>query len=127
MSPLLSQIDYNIGCHAERSEASRFWFGTGGRLRKKTYFVYILTNHSGTLYVGVTNDLLRRVDEHKKGLLPGFTRKYRLTRLIYYEETNEISTAICREKEIKGWLRKKKISLVESINPEWKDLSEGWY
>lgn len=86
-----------------------------------------MTNHSRTLYTGVTNDLLRRVQEHKQKLVPGFTVRYRITRLVYYEETNDIRAAIEREKQIKGWLRVKKISLIESINPGWEDLSEGWY
>ena len=93
----------------------------------KQYYVYIMTNHSRTLYVGMTNDLRRRVWQHKQKLIEGFTRRYNITRLIYYEETLDVRAAIAREKQIKGWLRKKKIALVESVNPGWKDLSEGWY
>lgn len=92
-----------------------------------TAFVYIMTNHSRTLYTGVTNNLLRRVQEHKQKVLPGFTQKYKITQLVYFEQTADIRLAIAREKQIKGWLRKKKIDLIESLNPEWKDLSEGWY
>jgi putative endonuclease len=87
----------------------------------------MMTNHSGTLYVGVTNDLRRRVWEHKQKLVEGFTKRYNITRLVYYEETPDVTTAIDREKQIKGWLRKKKIALIESLNPGWKDLGEGWY
>jgi len=85
----------------------------------KHYFVYIMTNRSGTLYVGVTNNLERRVLEHKRGEIHGFTQRYKITKLIYFEDTNDISEAINREKELKGWLRSKKIALIESINPKW--------
>jgi len=99
-----------------------------GKVRAmKQYYVYIMTNHSGTLYVGVTNDLRRRVWEHKQKLIEGFTKRYNITRLIYYEETSDANAAIAREKQIKGWLRKKKVALIESVNPGWKDLSESWY
>lgn len=91
------------------------------------YYVYILTNKSTTLYVGVTNNLERRVYEHKQKLIPGFTQKYNLNKLIYYEETSDINSAIAREKQIKGWLRVKKIALIESLNPEWHDLSNKWF
>jgi len=93
----------------------------------KQYYVYIMTNRSGTLYAGMTNNLKRRVWEHKQKLVPGFTKRYNITRLVYYEETADVNAAIAREKQIKGWLRKKKIALIESVNPGWKDLSEGWY
>ncbi|HET7453302.1 MAG TPA: GIY-YIG nuclease family protein [Thermoanaerobaculia bacterium] len=90
----------------------------------KSYFAYILTNAGRVLYVGVTNDLARRVAEHRSGLVPGFSRKYHLHKLVYYEETKEIVAAIAREKQIKGWTRAKKIALIESMNPDWKDLAE---
>jgi len=93
----------------------------------KTYYVYIMTNKSGTLYVGVTNDLTRRVLEHKNHMIEGFTKKDKITRLVYYDETTDINEAIAREKQLKGWLRKKKVALIESANPEWNDLSEGWF
>lgn len=83
-----------------------------------------MTNKSGTLYTGVTNNLERRIYEHKHHLVNGFTKKYKIGKLVYFEETNDINAAISREKQIKGWLRKKKIALVESMNPGWKDLSE---
>ena len=92
----------------------------------KQYYVYIMTNKSRTLYTGVTNNLRRRVFEHKHHLIDGFTKKYNITKLVYYEETNDVREAIAREKQIKGWLRKKKIALIESINAEWKDLSKDW-
>ena len=93
----------------------------------KRYYVYILTSKTGTLYVGVTNDLQRRIYEHKHGLIEGFTKRYKLTRLVYYEETPEVNEAITREKEIKTWRRSKKLDLIKSLNPEWKDLSGGWF
>jgi putative endonuclease len=85
-----------------------------------------MTNKSGTLYTGVTNNLMRRVFEHKHHLIEGFTRKYNITRLIYYEVTDDVRLAIRREKQIKGWVREKKIALIDSMNPEWKDLGEDW-
>ena len=93
----------------------------------KQYYVYIMTNRSGTLYTGITNDLRRRVWEHKQKLVAGFTKRYNITRLVYYEETNDVKAAIACEKQIKGWLRRKKIALIESVNPGWKDLSADWY
>ena len=93
----------------------------------KQYYIYILTNRSGTLYVGVTNDLKRRVYRHKHGLIKGFTSKYGINRLVYYESTTDVRSAITREKEIKGWRRSKKIALIESFNRNWKDLAAGWF
>ena len=90
----------------------------------KTYYVYIMTNRSKTLYVGITSELVRRVYEHKLKLLEGFTKKYNITKLVYFENTTDVMAAISREKQIKGWLRRKKIALIESVNPSWKDLSE---
>lgn len=92
----------------------------------KNYFVYIMSNRTRTLYTGVTNNLERRVSEHKQKLVPGFTSKYNITDLVYYEDYGDIRAAIAREKQIKGWLRSKKIELIESLNPQWQDLSEGW-
>jgi putative endonuclease len=86
-----------------------------------------MTNRSRTLYVGFTNNLERRVYEHKHKSIEGFTKKYNITRLVYYEQTNEVRAAIAREKQIKGWLRSKKVSLIESINPNWLDLSDEWF
>ena len=87
------------------------------------YFVYILSNRSRTLYVGVTNNLERRVSEHKQKLIEGFTRRYNVTQLVYCESTEDVRAAITREKQIKGWTRAKKIALVDSVNPDWRDLS----
>ena len=90
---------------------------------QKQYFVYIMTNKSKTLYIGVTNDLQRRVYEHRHKVVPGFTAKYNIRSLVYYESTNDVREALAREKQLKGLLRIKKIRLIESTNPEWKDLS----
>ena len=89
----------------------------------RTYYVYIMASYRGTLYVGVTNDLARRVAEHKLGLGDGFTSKYKINRLVYFIETNDIASAYVREKQIKGWTRIKKVRLIESMNPHWEDLS----
>jgi putative endonuclease len=87
------------------------------------YWVYILASRrNGTLYVGVTNDLFRRVQEHREGLLPGFTRRYGVKLLVYFEEHGDISEAILREKRVKRWHRKWKLELIEAQNPQWKDL-----
>ena len=91
------------------------------------YFVYIMTNRSKTLYTGVTNNLIRRVREHKTGTGSGFAQKYKLGRLVYFERFDDVRNAIEREKRIKGWLQIKKIALIVSGNPSWKDLSEKWY
>ena len=93
----------------------------------KQYYVYIMTNRNRTLYIGMTNNLERRVHEHKHGLFPGFTSKYKMTQLVYYEVGDDVRAAIAREKELKGWLRAKKRALIEAMNPEWEDLSAGWY
>ena len=92
----------------------------------KQYFVYVMTNRSRTLYIGVTNDLERRVQEHKHGLVAGFTTRYAIKRLVYFEEHADILAAIAREKHLKGWLRIRKIALIESMIPRWQDLSRGW-
>ena len=94
-------------------------------MTSKTYYVYILASkRNGTLYIGVTNDLKRRIYEHKNNLIKGFTEKYNIHNLVYYEETNDVSVAIKREKQIKSWSRKKKISLIEKENPVWRDIAE---
>jgi putative endonuclease len=94
----------------------------------KRFYVYIVTNRSRShvLYTGITGNLPRRVFEHKNKLVPGFTSRYNLTRLVYYEQFVYPDAAIAREKEIKGWRRSKKIRLIESMNPHWHDLAERW-
>ena len=89
----------------------------------KQYFVYIMTNrHNTVLYTGITSHLKKRVWEHKKGLVMGFTRKYNITKLVYYEVFGNVLDAITREKRIKGGSRKRKVALIESMNKEWRDL-----
>jgi len=89
----------------------------------KSYYVYILgSRRNGTLYIGVTNNLLRRVGEHKAGLVEGLTKKYGVKNLLYFEETADAYSAISREKQLKNWQRKWKLELIESVNPEWNDL-----
>ena len=95
--------------------------------RDHQYFVYIMTNRSGTLYIGLTNNIIRRVHQHKKKLIKSFTEKYNIDKLAYYETFTDIASAISREKTIKGWLRKKKIEMIETVNPNWTDLSNDWY
>ena len=91
------------------------------------YYVYILANASeSSLYVGVTNDLERRLYEHRNGLIPGFTERYNVHRLVYYETTGDVESAILREKQLKGWRRSKKERLIDTMNPERRDLSADW-
>ena len=94
-------------------------------MNKKSFYVYILANKSNkVLYTGITNNLSRRIYEHKQKLVKGFTSKYKVNKLVYYEVFDDPYNAISREKQLKGWLRKKKIELVNSFNPTWKDLYE---
>ena len=91
------------------------------------YFVYILSNwDDSVLYIGVTGNLMRRLYEHREHLVAGFSSKYNTNKLVYFEETSDVYSAISREKQLKGWSRKKKNDLIQTINPEWKDLSAGW-
>ncbi len=92
----------------------------------KRFYTYVLASRSRVLYVGVTSDLERRIFEHKQKLVTGFTARYNVNRLVYFEETLEVTSAILREKQLKGWTRAKKIALLESVNPEWRDLSKDW-
>jgi putative endonuclease len=93
----------------------------------KRYFVYIMASKSRRLYIGVTNNLERRVFEHKSKAVEGFTAQYNIDRLVYFADTGDVVAAIEREKQLKGWLRARKIVLIESENPFWKDLSQDWF
>ena len=119
-----------VPCHAEPQRSISWSLSQRNRLQWVTalneYYIYIMSNVSRTLCLGVTNDLQRRVYQHKQKLSSGFTRKYNLTLLVYFEATPDILAAIAREKQIKGWLRAKKVSLIESANPKWLDLSAQW-
>ena len=93
----------------------------------RSYYVYIMSNAARTLYIGVTNDLERRVYQHKQRLVPGFTATYRVNYLVHYEESSDVHEAIERERQLKGWTRTKKVALIESSNPTWRDLSLDWH
>ena len=95
---------------------------------EKSYYVYLITNQNNkVLYTGITSNLERRIFEHKNKLVKGFTEKYNVNKLVYFEQTSDVYSALNREKEIKGWLRIKKNELVESKNAAWNDLSDDWY
>ena len=93
--------------------------------RPKTYFVYILSSDRGVLYVGVTSDLARRVAQHRQRVVEGFTSRYRIHRLVYFESTQDILSAIEREKQIKSWRREKKLALIRELNPRFEDLADA--
>jgi putative endonuclease len=93
----------------------------------KTYYVYIMTNQSRTLYVGFTNNIRERVWQHKTGVVEGFTSRYNIDKLVYVESFSDATSGIAREKKIKRWRREKKLSLIAQENPDWHDLSDGWY
>jgi putative endonuclease len=97
-------------------------------MRREWHFaVYIMASKSRQLYTGMTNDLHNRVFQHKNDLLDGFTKQYKIHRLVYFENYSQVINAINREKEIKGWRREKKIALIKTMNPTWDDLAEHWY
>jgi putative endonuclease len=96
-------------------------------MRTKGGYVYILASKSGVLYIGVTNRLTRRTIEHRQKLVDGFTKRYNANRLVHWERFGDIRSAIAREKQIKGWLRSKKVALIESRNPGWIDLADGFF
>ena len=90
----------------------------------KTYYVYMITNWKNeVLYTGVTNDLARRINEHRDKKIPGFASRYNVNKLVFFESNADINVAIAREKEIKGWVRRKKNALIETMNPDWNDLA----
>ena len=95
------------------------------RSKPRSYFVYILSSDRGVLYIGVTNDLQRRLAEHQQGKVEGFASRYRVRRLVYFEETRDIRSALEREKQIKSWRREKKLALIREANPKFEDLSAG--
>src|SRR5208282_4074381 len=95
--------------------------------REYRFYAYILASISGTLYIGMTNNLAQRVWQHKQHEIEGFTAKYGVDRLLYFESFDDVRTAIHREKQLKGWTRQKKIALIEKLTPSWMDLSKEWY
>ena len=111
-------------CHVERSERSRIFFV---RIRNHDYWVYMLTNkHCTTLYIGITSDIRRRLHQHRCGEVDGFTKRYRLNRLVWIEHFRHVQDAITCEKKLKGWRRSRKVALIEQTNPRWLDLSDEW-
>ena len=96
----------------------------GRSFMDRTFHVYTLAGESGILYTGMTNNLMRRIGEHKQKKIPGFTSKYNVTKLVWFEAHGRATSAIAREKQIKGWSRAKKVALIEAMNPLWKDLTE---
>jgi len=95
-------------------------------LNARVYYVYIMASRSLNLYTGITNNIYRRVLEHKCGDIEGFTKRYNIDRLVYYETFGHVGKAIAREKQIKSWTRAKRLALIKSKNPTWQDLAEGW-
>ena len=93
----------------------------------RIYHVYMLSSRSRNLYVGVTGDLLRRLWEHRTHAVAGYTARYKITRLVYFEQTNDVIDALTREKQLKGWRRARKIALIEAGNPTWEDLAADWF
>jgi putative endonuclease len=93
---------------------------------EKSYYVYMMASRSLTLYTGVTNSIYQRALQHRSGEIDGFTRKYNINRLVYYETFEHIGNAIAREKQVKAWTRAKRLALIKSMNPTWQDLTEGW-
>ena len=96
-------------------------------MRDHVYFTYIVVSKSRTLYIGITSDLRQRIFEHKTKAHEGFTSRYNCNRLVWFEKSNDVNAAIAREKELKRWLRSRKIELIQSTNPTWEDLSADWY
>ena len=107
------------------SEKFRLAFSSYSGMTTHTYFVYILSSRTRVLYIGVTNDLRRRLDQHRSGTGSDFTRRYRVCRLVYVENFSSVLEAIQREKQLKGWVRRRKVELIESLNPSWADLAES--
>ena len=95
--------------------------------REKWYYVYIMTNRSKTLYIGITSGLVKRILQHRTGVFEGFTSRYKVDRLVYWEKFKQVGMAIAREKQLKGWTRVKKMQLIVSTNPTWDDLAAGWF
>jgi putative endonuclease len=95
-------------------------------MREYRFWVYIMASKSRRIYTGVTNSVYHRALQHKSGEIEGFTKKYKINRLVYYEEYKYIGNAIAREEEVKGWTRAKRVALIQSMNPTWEDLAEGW-
>jgi len=123
MKWLVQFNNISLPCHSEADESRlRNLAKNKTPMNDRQYYVYIISSISKVLYVGVTSNLKRRIWEHKQGVVEGFTKKYHVKKLVYYESTEDVTAAIQREKQIKKWRREKKIVLVEEMNPLWKDL-----
>jgi putative endonuclease len=103
-----------------------FWDVISDLEAVRDYYVYILTNHSGTLYIGMASDLERRLAEHRLRVVDGFAKRYRLKRLVYFEQTSDVHASLAREMQLKGWTRRRKTALIRSNNPDWSDLAADW-
>ena len=114
-------------CHPERSASACERAVEGSMYFERWYYVYIMSNRSKTLYIGITGKFTLRVFQHKSGVFKGFTSRYRMDRLVYWEKFKRVNDAIAREKQLKGWTRIKKIQLIVGMNPTWEDLAEGWF
>ena len=127
LPPIPCHSERNLPCVGRKADAVEESLCLASKMRSgKSYFVYILGSLSGTLYIGVTSRPERRIFEHKQHLQEGFTSKYDVDRLLYYESYDEIGKAIDREKQLKRWRREKKIALIRALNPQWIDLSREW-
>jgi putative endonuclease len=124
-------LDYQQSCHPDRSEVEGPAVFPHGRnviddRPEHTYYVYLAASRSHVLYCGVTNNLRRRLEQHREGCINGFTADYKCTRLVWFERFKDVNNAIAREKQIKRWRREKKIALIQQANPTWADLYESW-
>jgi putative endonuclease len=118
--------DLSSRAQSSRAEARREQERDLQLRNERRYYVYIMANRSLNLYTGVTNSIYQRALQHKSGEVEGFTKKYNINRLVYYEVFEQIGNAIAREKQIKAWTRAKRLALIKSMNPAWQDLAEGW-
>ena len=125
---MMRRLRIDVGARGFLSGPAWRGYAWGGDpARSLEMFVYILASKTRVIYAGVTNDLVRRVWEHRSGAVAGFTRRYGVDRLVYYESCVDPVSAISREKQIKGWARVKKVAMIESSNPTWNDLAEHWF
>ena len=118
--------DLQSACSAKKLGCDKSVCSEGSMNADRRYYVYIMASRSLTLYTGLTGDLTRRVLQHKSGEIDGFTKEYRIDRLVYFEVFKYVNSAIAREKQIKAWTRAKRLTLIKSENPTWQDLAEGW-
>lgn len=126
-SQTLSRQQISLSSRANRFIRSRINLTERDlQLKTRTYYVYIMASRSLNLYTGITNSIYRRALQHKRGEIEGFTKRYNINGLVYYEIFHQVGNAIAREKQIKAWTRAKRIALIRTKNPTWRDLAEGW-